>query len=158
MNKLQKLTEPITDDWNDHADVVRCNGVLQHRNGMAVSHTPLALASLRTHYTLSSRLLVLSLAQTIENQLVSKKWRALYPDNDVKTGAVDILKWSTALQSCLKHNLSDACSGKTQAAKYKLFYSLGYYPLLKDFQARTVEVKVKRVLRYCQQEIGFKYT
>lgn len=101
----QNFTEHIIHDWNGWAEFVQCKRILQHRNDMVVPYTPSALNSLGKYYTPSSRSKELLVVQIVEKQFASEKWRAFYPDDDVKTGAVDVFKRSVLLQVCLKQSL-----------------------------------------------------
>lgn len=86
---------------------------------MVMQYSDSALTSLRTYSTPPRRSLELLVAQILENQLASEKWRTGYPDEDVMTGAVNVPKWSAVLQvgamqsTFLTHTMAESGQPKT---------------------------------------------
>lgn len=94
---------------------------------MAVPYMLSAAAPFGTYYTPSSRSHKLSMSQIVENQLASKKWIALYYDEDMRPRAVNGFKQGAVMQGHFNESLLDACRGRMRAAKDKLLPSLCNY-------------------------------
>lgn len=112
---------------------------------MVGTYNPSTFDFLEPKYTPSSRLLEFSDVQFEENQLASNTWGVLYPDKDVSTGAVDVLKQSGVVQVRLKQILSHVCSGWKPAATDKALHSPGYYCLSRWFQGLKVGDRVEEI-------------
>lgn len=151
---LQYFTRHIPCEWNDRAEVVHCNRILQCGNSIVSPYTPLAVASIWTYNTRFSKTLGLYVTQIVEIQIASQNWRALYSDDDVRTGAKDVLRWCAGLHARIRQSLCDARNGKKRAAKNEFPHFLGSYHLLFGLQALIVEDKVKMVAEM-QSVIGW---
>lgn len=77
--------------------------------------------------------------QIVENRLASKYWIVLNPEDEVRTGAVHVLRQSAALNANLNHSLTNAVSCRNRVAKDKLLPSPAYYNVVSQFKALTRE-------------------